>query len=237
MKSGKANVRSQFREQLGSRDRRIMADVVRYRLTTNEIVRWCYVPTGSANAATKITGRLVRQGWLNAYPLVDKRLYFVPGKSLVRTLGLPAGRTRPLGVQSLATHLSLANFCKSGTTPYQLLDDAGIAERFPWIPQPLRSTAHVVSVGHDRSLRLIRVDFGGTADYVAKKCRAELSRRESVPGFAKLLSAKQLVLVVLTATECKCDLIKQAIQKLSWPPTIRLQVVVDGDLSQLTGVL
>lgn len=96
MKSGKPPSGGS-RQQLGKRDRTIVADVVRYKLTTNELIHQRYLPEASINAVTKITFRLTAAGWLQRHTLVGSQLYFVPSRTTCRHFALPDFPLSPIG--------------------------------------------------------------------------------------------------------------------------------------------
>jgi hypothetical protein len=62
---------------LNNRDRQILELVARYRLTTNAILHERFFRANRLDAVMKVTARLVREGWLNAYPFIGSRSYFV----------------------------------------------------------------------------------------------------------------------------------------------------------------
>ncbi len=236
MKSGNTQPTGRIRAQLGARDRKIIADLLLYRLVTNELMGARHLPVSKANAVTKVSSRLVRDGWLTPYNLFDKRLYFVPGKTLVRHFGLPTSRTRPLGTQTLAVQLALATYCITAEPVLSLVDPSKLATAFPWLPTPLRKLPHVLQLEDPtQPVRLIRVDLGGTPDHVALKAKRDIKMREAVGGYRALLEARRLTLVVITSTEIKSGLIKEAIRKRDWPKNMRFQVVVVDDLFTLLG--
>lgn len=233
MKSGSSRA-SSGRNSLGKRDRSILSDVIRYRLTTNEIVQSRYLPTAVPNAVSKITSRLANTGWLTRRSLFDNRTYFTPSRQLCMHFGLPISRSRPLGAQTLATALSIANYCQLSSPGHQLLDAKDYASAWTWIPQKLRTLPGAVDSHSDTAtLRLVRVDLGGSPDHVASKCAHDIKIRCNLESFRNLLNLRRLVVVVLTTTDNKRLLIMRAIQKRSWPENTRFEVVVISDLFPL----
>ncbi len=233
MKSGKSPSRGNHR-QLGKRDRAILADVIRYRLTTNELIHQRYLPQASINAVTKITSRLTTAGWVQRHTLVGSQLYFVPSRTACRHFALPISRCRPLGLQSLATSLSIAQYCQTESQGYRLVDSGDLELRWPWIPPKLRTIPYAMLPGSDAGqLRPIRVDLGGTPEHVANKCTHDIKLRQQVGGFRALLNERRLMYVVLTSTKIKKDFIKSALQKRNWPDNMRFEVVEIPDLCWL----
>lgn len=98
-----------------------------------------------ANAVVKITGRLVRQGWLIAFQLFERQQYFVPGPSSIKLYGLPATRSRPLGPQSLASCYSVMKYCIT-TEAVLLAKDELLTSLFPWMDGKLLTNPQVVEI-------------------------------------------------------------------------------------------
>ncbi len=235
MKSGKPSKRS-IRLHLGKRDRAILDEVVRYRVLTNELVHLRHLPFASINAATKVTHRLTEGGWLQRYEYICGRWYFVPGKKLCQHLGLPSARVRPLGCQTLVTAMALAHYCLKAALGCKLLRSDELARDWQWIPDKLRTLPHAVDAaidtGHEQTslLRLIRVDLGGTPAHVAQKCLYDFKQRLPLREFTRRLVQRQLIYVVLTATETKKQLIMRELKKRQWPTGARFEISVVPEL-------
>lgn len=236
MRSGKNRAATAVgRQQLGARDRRIIDDIMRYRLTTNEFIQRRYLPQANINAAVKISGRLVRQGWLNAYPLYDKRQYFGVGPRLSKQFGISMYRTRPLGPQALATHVSIARyvFCSS-TKSMRLVSPDELIEAFPWLGDRKLPAASILEQADGALVwRLVRVDLGGRPDHIARKCSAEIEPLKDCSEFQSVLEAGQFVNVVLTASRPKKQMIERALADHRWPTGIRFQIGIVPELLQL----
>lgn len=234
MKFGNSSAsRRAARSELGKRDRQILADVIRYRLTTNDFVHRRYFAHAQANAVVKVTGRLVRQNWLTAHPLLDRQQYFMAGSRLTKLHGLPASRSKPLGPQALTTHYAIAKYCFTANLPLTLVDSVELQAAFPWISDELGNGTHVIEQANSAlDLRLVRTDLGGTAEHIAKKCVQDIANRQKNTAFNALVSEKRFVLVVLTASPAKRQLIQQAIAKRQWPRGMRIQVFTIPELAQ-----
>lgn len=230
----RSSVGQLVRAELGKRDRRIVSDIVRYRLTTNDFVHQRHLSHAQPNAVVKVTGRLVRQGWLSAYPLLERQQYFVPGSKLVKLHGLPTSRARPLGPQSLASQYAVAKYCFTTGISVELATEAELSVAFPWLTQPMFNSPQLMEPAEgDVTLRLVRVDLGGTPEHVARKCMLDVASRQTEAEFNQLVAAKRFVLVVLTATAAKQELIQKAIAKRQWPKGMRFHVCVVPELAQL----
>ncbi len=237
MKSGSGKS-SASRRALGKRDRQILKDVVRYRVLTNELVRFRHLPNSNINAATKVTSRLALSSWLQRHDYVDGRLYFVPGPALCQSLGLPKSRIRPLGPQTLVTAMAIANYCLQAAPTVKLLTPDEIAKSWHWIPDKHRTIAHAdeasddSTIATDSLLRLIRVDLGGTPAHVAQKCQHDMKVRLT-KGYMQLLGERRLLYVILTATESKKQLIMREVKKRVWPSGTRFEVSIVDELCLL----
>ena len=238
MNSGKRIPQRRLRAELGARDRRIIDEVSRLRVLTNETVRALFLPTSSLNAASKITARLAKQGWLNSFEFVDRCQYFVAGPKTVQAFGIPTSRVRPLGPQALVTHLAMLEFVSRSTPRLQVMTDQEIALLVLSEAETNRGIPHAVEVANStQMLRLIRVDLGGTPAHLVSKLNADIRSRVGNSQYASLVAAKKLVLVTLTATDSKKSLIETTIRKKSWPNGLRFSVFVTPVLCQLLGGL
>ncbi len=223
-------------KDLGKRDRRILNDIIRFRVVTNESILQSHLPEAKSNATVKVTGRLVKCGWLKPFEFLGRKQYFVAGTRLIRLFGLPANRGRPLGPQSLAIQLSILEFCYLAKPILRLMLDKELTAMLGELTKKQRVTPHAVEVGNAQGpLRLIRVDLGGSPTHVSKKLASDIGVRESQRAYAKLLADRSLILVVLTSTDTKKAFIEDAIRKREWPGGLRINVVVIPCLSSLIG--
>jgi hypothetical protein len=85
----------------------ILDHVLRYRMTTNQVVERLYFPAQKYNAVTKVTARLRRDRLLSKFVLCHPRVYFTLGPRAAQDLGVSPGRTCPLGPQSLPTEYAV----------------------------------------------------------------------------------------------------------------------------------
>jgi hypothetical protein len=216
---------------LSPRDRGILDQVARHRLTTNAVVHATLFADAKPNAAAKVTARLVRGGWLRAYPYVGHRTYFVLSPAATRACGVGEDRAAPLGAQALPTEAAVLHYCLAGITRRHRLTPAELAARLPWLPAPLRAAPHAVAA--DGCLELIRVDLGGPADHVARKCLADVTRRLAVPEGERVVRAGRLRLVVLTPTAAKADAVRRALAHKEFPETLAVHLAVVPDLFHL----
>ena len=235
MKSGSAkSLRQTARTELGKRDRSILADIARFRLTTNEMLHARYFVNSQPNAVVKVTSRLVRQSWLSAFPLLNRQQYFVAGTRLVKLNGLPISRSRPLGPQSLSMAYAVAKYCFATENVASPAEEAEVRTAFPWMPDELLNGIQLLEPSiAGTTLRLVRVDLGGTPEHVTKKCLHDLTVRQTAAEFNQLVAQKRFVQVVLTASATKQELIQKTIAARQWPKGMRFQVFVVPELAQL----
>ena len=114
-----------------------------------------------------------------------------------------------------------------------LASDEVLTKLFPWIDVTLLTSPQVVETAEQVStLRLIRVDLGGTPEHVAKKCLHDVTVRQAKPDFNQLVANSRFVLVVLTPTDSKQEQVKKSISKWKWPNGMRFQVFVVPELVQ-----
>ena len=227
MNSGKSKDHNGSRRELGSRDRKIIDAVVRLRVLTNDSVQHLFLSQAKANATIKVTSRLVKTGWLKTCELEGRRQYYVPGVKAVRTLGLPASRSRSLGPQALATQLTLLDFVSLTLPRLWVLTDKEINAVVPDATKQQRAMPLALeSETDDGPVRLIRVELGGSPVHVAKKLETDIRIRSTHPYFAGLIVRRRLIMVVLTSTETKKSLIEAAVANRKWPKGIRFNVTV-----------
>jgi len=235
MNSGDSNL-GRGRKQLGARDRRILDDVIRFRVLTNDLIQLLHMPEHKVNAVVKVTGRLVKTGWLANHPLIGRQQYFVVGNRTTMQFGLPNSRALPLGPQALSSWLSIANYCANSKPRLSVLDRSDFEREYRWMPEKSRSGVYARETADaDLALRHIRVDLGGTPEHVARKCNRDSRVHVNISGFVDLIAQCRLVSVVLTSSSSKKRLIEAALKKLDWPEKTRFQVTVTSDLFQLLG--
>ncbi len=232
MKSGSGtSIEGSRSNDLGDRDRLILDDIELSKMTTNEFVLRQFMPNAKPNAVVKVTGRLIQQGWINAFPLFDRQKYFVLGSSTIKLRGLSTSKSRPLGPQTLASAYAIKKYFARTDPSLRLATDVQLQERFMWMDKPQLNTPQAIeSNGSEDVLRIVRVDLGGPPKYIAKKCIRDLSSRQTKPEFNQLVSSSRVVLVVITSSEQKQDHIKTAIAKTKWPNVLRFQVYVVPEL-------
>jgi hypothetical protein len=216
---------------LNPRDQLVLDQIARYRLTTNAVLRVTLFPQTKANAVVKVTARLVRDGWLHAFPFIGSRVYFALTPSAARRNGVGEERAATLGPQALPTEAAVLEYCLAGSRKRHRLTATELAEKVPWLPAALRVAPHALDA--DGHLELIRVDLGAPADHVARKCLADITRRLAVPECERLVRAGRLRLIVLTPSAEKAAAVRRSLAAKELPETLTVHLAVIPDLLHL----
>ena len=213
--------------RLGDRDYEIFEHLLRYRLTTREVLHRLFFSDSEPNAVTKVTSRLVQHGYLNRYELYPPRSYFVVGPPAARFLGLSPKKTRALGPQALVQEYGTLAYCCLSNEPRERLTVSELQKRYPQLLARKLDSSHYYldNDGEVTRLAYIRVDQGGPADHVLRKCREDLDTRYEHKPFRELIDAGRLLIAVVTARQEKADQIHEAIQRHTWPNRFRIEVV------------
>ncbi len=221
--------------RLSRRQRKIIEQVVRDRLTTNEAVQRLFFDDRHPTSVTRATAELCALGWLTAFPLVYPTKYFRLGKRAASAFGLTVHSTYPLGPHSLPTEYAVLRYTSSNHTDVRRLMTSEIVRQHPWhkaawlyAPHCLRSRLDAMDL-----TELIRVDLGGPADHIARKCQAEINARLTTDAFRALLGERTFQLVVITGSTEKASQIDAALTAHSWPTGLQFRIAVFTDLLPL----
>ncbi len=216
-----------FRIRLTTRDREIIEHVVRDRISTNEVIQQRFFEGTHATSVTRATARLCAAGWLAAFPLIYPTKYFVPGKLAASAYGLPLGRTYPLGPQALPSEYALLEYTAANSAQVQRLNPEEIQSRTPWYQPEWMLAPHCErNTGGRTTLELIRVDLGGPADHIARKCRRDIGLRRKAPEFTALIAGGEFSLVLLTGSTNKAAAIQTALDQHLWPEHFSFRIAV-----------
>ncbi len=216
------------------RNRQIIEHVIRYRLSTNGVIRGLFFSDQLPNAVSKITARLCDRGYLNKFPLVHPRSYFLPGPRVVQEFGIPVARTRPLGPQSLPTEYGVLAYATHGRHLLKRLTADEVRGGYPAFAKAWLDTPHCLNESARQPvLELIRVDLGGTADHVARKCKTDLAGRMAVVECRRLIETHRYRFVIVTGTVGKSAAITNALSAHAWPNGFPLHLVTIADLLPL----
>ena len=219
--------------RLMQRDQAWLAHVARYRLTTVDVVQRLLQPNVSRNAIGKVLGRLCDAGLLSKYPLLHPTRYYVLGEGGAQALGIGTHRTVPLGPQSLPMEYGVLLYAALGNRLRQRLTKQELLDRCGWLPAALAEAPHCTDIKQS-ALELVRVDLGGPADHVARKCAADLREREKFREFSMLVKENRFRLVIVTSTAEKSVAIRQSLNRHEWPEGLRIHLSVVSRLLPLT---
>ena len=214
------------------RDAQIVEHVARCRLSTCAVLRRGVLAGVSRNAASKILNRLCRAGRLRKFPLIHPTPYYVLGEAGAKSLGLSLQRALPLGPQSLPLEYAVLIYAGCGRPPRTRLTRREVRQLCAWLPPTLAAAPHCRDV--HGVLELVRVDLGGPAAHVARKCAADVNQRRSFREFTELAAAGRFRLVVITATKEKAAALRQSLDQHDWPTGLRIHFSVVPDLLSLT---
>ncbi|MBA3313064.1 MAG: hypothetical protein H0T47_07220 [Planctomycetaceae bacterium] len=219
--------------RLTPRDQALLAHVARYRLTTVDVVQRLLRPNVSRNAIGKVLSRLCAAGLLHKYPLLHPTLYYVLGDGGAQALGIGTHRTLPLGPQSLPMEYGVLLYATLGSERRQRLTKQELLTRCAWLPAALAESPHCKDI-KQAVLELVRVDLGGPADHVARKCAADLREREKLREFSLLVKEGRFRLVIVTSTAEKSVAVRQALNRHEWPQGLRIHLSIVSQLLPLT---
>ena len=212
--------------RLGPRDNDIFEHVSRYRLTTREVLHRLFFAEVEMNAVTKVTSRLCRDGFLNRYDLYPSRSYFVLGGEGARFLGISKKRTEAMGVQSLPIEYATLAYC-TAAPGRERLTRRELQEHHPqYLVSGVDSSHYYLDHdGEKARLAYIRVDCGGSADHVIRKCRGDLEERQEHEAFAALIERNQFLIAVATGRAEKAAAIHESLKRHQWPIRFRIEVI------------
>ena len=221
------------RQRQSERDKSIVQHTARYRLTTNRLLHEHFFCNKSLNATAKVTSRLCHEGWLASFTLIYPERYFVPGPRAIQHLGLPEKWQEPLGPQSLPTEYAVVIYVTRWMTPQRMTPEE-LMEYFPWYPRQLARAPHCHWPTPDSAgVDLIRVDLGGTADHVARKCFLDIEKRAAAREFADCVRHHKFRLLVLTTSSDKGTAIKRAMQNHIWPDKLAIHISIVTEILPL----
>jgi hypothetical protein len=215
------------RSALSTRDRLLIEQVIRDQIATNESIHKRAGLNRHPSTITRITARLCESGWLVDFPLIYPCKYFLPGRQATAAFGLPASRSYPLGPQSLPTEFALLEYTSANSTQVQRLLPSELQSQYPWYRPVWKFALHCLrKTEHKQILELIRVDLGGPADHIARKCRDDISAQTAVPAFREMLLRAEFCLVVITGSTSKAAAIQSALEAHQWPEGIVFRLAV-----------
>jgi hypothetical protein len=223
------------RPRLGDRDYEIFEHVMRYRLTTREVLHRLFFPDCEINAVTKVTSRLTTHAYLNRFELDSLRSYFVLGPVAAKILGISLKKTRQPGALALARDYAVLAYCCESPELRERLTVREVHERYPDLLRGKLDSSHYY-LDHDGTtarLAYMSVDLGGTPDGLLSKSREALNARLAIPAFKQVIDHDRFLIAIVTCSNEKRGAIEDALKRHTWP--VRFRVGVVPDLVSLIG--
>jgi hypothetical protein len=215
--------------RLSDRDYEVFQHIMRYRMTTREVLHRLFFSDSDENAVTKVTFRLVLHGYFKRYELYHPRTYFVLGPQAASILGLSRKKTEEFGLQKLIEEYGTLAFCCLAPEPRVRLSVRETRERHPQLLQGgvESSRYYLDNDGQTTRLGFIRVDFGDPPDHIARKCREDPESRCRHAAFKELIDSDRFLIALVTAREEKAAAIHECLKRHTWPNRFRIEVVPD----------
>jgi hypothetical protein len=171
---------------LNAQEDAIVQDVVRYRLSTSELI--ALRGTGGVQSIEEGMARLdllAQEGWLRRGVFVPggNEPYYFPGPRLAEAYGLNEQATRELSFEHRLARFAIARFCAEPGQLRELMTDEEFGSRFPMLFQPGQPRKYYLErVGDQTRLAFIKVDLGGSSqwDRAVDACNRFLSKRSEL---------------------------------------------------------
>jgi hypothetical protein len=198
-------------------------------MTTREVLHALFFKESELNAVTKVTSRLADYKFLNGYDFHSGKKYFVFGPAGAKLFGISPKKCGSIGPQALAQKYGALQFCCVGEVPREKLLVHELAAHLPSIKgKHLRASSFYIDTQGERPcLAQMRVDLGGPADHIVRKCRADLEQQIVLPQISELVKLDQFMMAIITTSKQKKDDIEDALLRHSWPVTFRVEAVPD----------
>jgi hypothetical protein len=216
--------------RLADRDYEMFHHVMRYHMTTREVLHRLFFSDAEENAVTKVTSRLVRHGYFNRYELYPPRTYFVLGSLAASLMGISPKKTKEFGPQALIREFATLAYCCLAEQPRKRLMVRELQEHHSCYLQRNLDSSHYYLDNDGQTTRLahIRVDYGGPPDHIVRKCKQDIDDRYAQESFRQLIDAGGFLVAIVTAREEKAAAIHEALKRHDWKNTrFRIEVVPD----------
>ncbi len=217
--------------RLSARKRQIVEHVGRDRLTTNKILRKRFFAECHTTTVTRTTADLCSGDWLNSYSLLYPLKYYCLGKRAASALGMLPSATLSLGTQALPTEYAILLYTANNHPDVQRLSNDELRKLHRWFQPEWFKATHALRTG--TITELLRVDLGGPADHITRKCLSEIHARYAKKEFRRLLANQEFQLVVITGATEKAAQINSALTSHAWPQGMRFRIAVFTELLSL----
>ena len=212
---------------VSQRDHAILRHIERYRITTREALHRTLFPRVAINSVTKVTSRLLAEGWLNQYPVFYKSFYFTLTPRAAELLGTAdTARTEALTTEALRTAYGMLAFCCLSKTPRCRLLTLEVREDHPqfYFPNLDSDRYYLDATQRPKTCGIMFIDNGGAAEQMVAGYRDDLRARCSRPGFREFLATGQFCLAVVTATAERAAAIGKCLKLQDWPRRLRTAI-------------
>jgi len=226
-------LRPRHNPRLRDRDHEILEHVMRYRITTPEVLRQRFFPETDRTAVTKVTTRLCADEFLASYPLYERHIYFTLGRRGAKVCGLTPSKVGPLGPQSLYREFGTLLFCCRSTPERERIRFSQFQREFAPLVIGRLDASHYYVDRHQASdgktidrLGFIWVEGAGSVDHIVRTLRNDIIEpRRQVPEFRRRIEAGLFLIAVVTISEDKRAQIRQALSGLVTPVFFRVAAV------------
>jgi hypothetical protein len=215
--------------RFSDRDSDILYHVVRYRMTTRDVLHKLFFSDSEPNAVTKVTSRLVKNRFLNRYDLHSGKSYFSLGPNAARIYGFSQKKCKAFGPQALVENYAILQYCIQGTVTRERLLVSELQEQIGSLKGKNFQAAKFY-IDEDqvvRKLACMRVEHGGEVAHTVRKCRAELEQLVLHPAIAQLVRHQRFLVAIITSNEAKAAAVKDCIARQTWPVSFRVESVPD----------
>jgi hypothetical protein len=187
-------------------------------------------------AAVKVISRLCRVGLLKRIKILRREQCFVLTNRSAKVLGHSIRQRTTPGPQALPIDFAALMYATASPVRKRLTPQE-LKSAFPWMTRALASLPHCLDASSSDSpcLELLRTDLGGKPDHVARKCETDVRKRCDIAAFQDLLRRNCFRLVVITTTEGKAQLIRDALDGRVWPDGLMIHLAVLPHLSTFLG--
>jgi hypothetical protein len=192
------------RSALTERERQVILHVLRYWLTTINIVHQWLWPDLLHDAVRKAISRLTERGWLARHVLDGQESYFVLSHKALAALGIRRS-TGPLGHQALLDHYAVLLACARRQSDVFTEDE--VRSQFPDVFQPGQSVKHFFRDASCAKIRLgyFIVDHDKLTSRMVNKLGNLVGKmmNSDRPKMRQFLLNGEIAFHILTATEGK----------------------------------
>ena len=218
------------------RDQSILRHIERYRITTREALHRTLFPKVAINAVTKVTSRLLAEGWLNQYPVFYKSFYLTLAPRATELLGTAETvPTEALTLEALRATYGMLAFCCLSKRPRCRLSAGEVQEDHPqlYFPNLNSDRYYLDATQRPMTYGIMFIDDGSAAAQMVAGYRDDLQARCQRGGFHEFLGAGQFCLAVVTATAERAAAIGKSLRQQEWPQRLRTTVELVPKLTYL----